>query len=114
MNDSHQRITAAVIVAALLAGISAARLVKGGVTLDVRHLDLSSPEVAAQVYSRIEKSAALVCRDSTSPWDGARQSTWKRCVAAAVEAAVRQANAPALTAFHQTKKQRSELAGLRR
>lgn len=114
MNDSNQRITAAAIVAALLCGISAARLAESSTRLDVRGLDLSRPEVVAQLYTRIEKSAARVCRDSASPWDAGRVANWKRCVAAAVEAAVKQGNTPELTAIHQAQKQRGDLAGLTR
>lgn len=114
MNDSNQRFTAgviaAVIVAALLGRSSAAWSGESGIRLEVDGLDLSKPEVVSQLYARIEKSAGLVCRDSSSPWDGSRMSTWKRCVAAAVDGAVRQAHAPELTAMHQLRKARGAVA----
>jgi UrcA family protein len=114
MKGSNQRftagLTAAVIIAVLLGLMSAARSAESGVRLDVHRSDLSKPEVVAQVYARIEKAAGLVCKDSSSPWDGGRMTTWKRCVAAAVDGAVLQANAPELTAMHQLRKARAAVA----
>jgi UrcA family protein len=85
-----------------------------GIRINVEHLDLESPEVAFRIYARIEKSAWLLCRDATSPWDGAPISTLKRCVSAAIDDAVKQANSPRLTALHQSKKQRGDLVQLTR
>lgn len=82
-----------------------------GVRIEVRHLELNKPEVAAQVYARIEKSAWILCRDSTSAWDSARARTLRSCVSRAIEAAVQQANVPQLTAFHDSR-QHGGLAGL--
>jgi UrcA family protein len=84
------------------------------VTLHVGDLDLSKPEIAAHVYTRIARSATLLCRDGISPWDAAKTSTLKRCVTESVESAVKRANQPALTALHLSKQQRSDLAGLTR
>ena len=83
-----------------------------GIRLDVEHLDLGKAEIAAGLYAQIQRSASLLCRDSSAPWDGGRAATWKRCVSEAIDGAVRQANAPKLTALHQSKKQRGDLAGL--
>jgi len=88
-------------------------LAQSSVTLDVAGLDLSRPEVASAVYSRITRSAALVCRGATAPWDGTRATTLKRCVATAVEDALKQANAPVLTAMHLSKTRRGEFAALK-
>ncbi len=49
--------------------------------------DLSKPEGVAALYQRIERSAWLVCKDSTSPW----------------EDAVSTVNQPQLTALHRAK-----------
>ena len=85
-----------------------------GIRLDIEHLDLGKPEIAAGLYAQIQTTASLLCRDSSAPWDSGRAATWKRCVSVAVDGAVRQANAPTLTALHQLKKQRGDLAGLTR
>jgi UrcA family protein len=114
MKGSNQRFTAgvmaAIIAAALLGRISAAWSGENGIRLQIDGLDLSKPEVVAQLYARIEKSAGLVCSESLSPWDAGRMSTWKRCVAAAVDGAVLQANAPGLSAMHQLRKARGAMA----
>ena len=83
MNDSNHRLAAAVIVAALLGRSSAAWSGESGIRLEVEGL---------------------------SPWDGSRMSTWKRCVAAAIDGAVLQAHAPELTAMHQLRKARGAVA----
>jgi len=84
------------------------------IRLDVEHLDLGKPEVAAGLYAQIQKSASLLCRDSSAPWDSGKVATRRRCVSTAVEDAVRQARSPELTALHQSKKQRGDLAALSR
>jgi len=96
----------------LLFQISSLAYADSRIRIDTGRLDLGRPEIAANLYAQIEKNAALLCRDSSAPWDGGKAATWKRCVSAAVEGAVRQANAPELTALHQSKKQRGDLAGL--
>jgi len=82
---------------------AAASSAESSIRIDIDDLDLSSADVAADVYSRIQMSARLVCRDSASPWDARKTRTFKRCYAATVEAAVVQVNAPQLTALHQAK-----------
>jgi UrcA family protein len=82
--------------------------------LDVEHLDLGKPGVAAALYAQIQKSASRLCRDSSAPWDGGRAATWRRCVSAAIDEAIRQANAPELTALHQSEKSRGDTAGYQR
>lgn len=81
-----------------------------GIRIDVRRLDWSKPGVASRVYARIERSAWLVCRDNSSPWDSARVNTLQRCASAAIDDAVRRANTPELTALHRSHKARSDLA----
>jgi UrcA family protein len=102
------------IATGLLMFSSMAASAGSSVTLDVGDLDLSKPEIAARIYTRITGSATLLCRDVISPWDAAKASTFKRCVAASVDTAVKQANAPALTALHLSKQRRNDLAGLAR
>lgn len=85
------------------------------VRIDVDDLDLSRPEVAADLYSRIQSSAQRLCRDNSAPWNTQRNATWKRCVSAAVDDAVKQADAPALTALHESKERGNrEFADLKR
>ena len=64
------------------------------------------------MYARIERGARMLCHDSSSSWDGAKVTTWKRCVSAAIEGAVQQANAPILTALHRSKLHPGDFAGL--
>ena len=110
--NTRSSISAGLAAAVLMCCATAANA-GSSVMLDVRNLDLSKPEVAARVYERIRRSATLLCRDGISSWDAAKASTLERCVAASVEASVKQANVPALTALL-SKTQRSDLAGLTR
>jgi UrcA family protein len=68
-----------------------------------RDLDLSKPEGAAALYQRIERSARLVCTDSSSPYDAGRVATFDRCYKAAVQDAVSTIDQPQLTALHHAK-----------
>ena len=68
-----------------------------------RDLDLSKPEGVAALYDRIERSAQLVCIDSSSPWDAGRVDTFNRCYSAAIQDAVSTINQPQLTALHRAK-----------
>ena len=68
-----------------------------------RDLDLSKPEGAAALYQRIERSARLVCKDSSSPYDAGRVATFDRCYKAAIQDAVASINQPQLTALHRAK-----------
>ena len=73
------------------------------ITVKFRDLDLSKPDGVATLYQRIERSARLVCTDSSSPWDAGRVATMQRCYEAAIQDAVSNINQPQLTAFHQAK-----------
>lgn len=98
------------VIGLFSAGTSSA----GSLCIDVKGLDLSRQEVAARVYARIERGARLLCRDTSSSWDGTKVTTWKRCVSAAIDGAVQQANAPGLKALHRSKLHPGDLAGLTR
>ena len=88
---------------------------ESSVAIDVEDLDLASHEIAARVYARIASAAARLCRDASAPWDGSRVNSVRRCTSAAVDAAVKQANAPALTAVHESEKgRRGDYAALTR
>lgn len=68
-----------------------------------RDLDLSKPEGAATLYQRIERSARLVCTDSSSPYDAGRVETFQRCYQGAIQDAVASIDQPLLTALHRAK-----------
>jgi UrcA family protein len=72
------------------------------VVIDVEDLDLAGPGIASRVYARIASTAARLCRDASAPWDGSRYSAIRRCISATIDAAVKQANAPTLTAVHES------------
>jgi UrcA family protein len=76
---------------------------ESNIKVKFRDLDLSKPEGVATLYQRIERSARLVCTDSSSPWDAGRVATMQRCYEAAIQDAVSAINRPQLTAFHQSK-----------
>jgi UrcA family protein len=76
---------------------------ESNIKVKFRDLDLSKPEGVAALYQRIERSARLVCTDSSSPWDAGRVETFKRCYQGAIEDAVSSINQPQLTALHQSK-----------
>jgi UrcA family protein len=76
---------------------------ESSIRVKIRDLDLSKPEGVATLYQRIERSARLVCTDSSSPWDAGRVATMQRCYEAAIQDAVSAINQPQLTAFHQSK-----------
>ena len=76
-----------------------------------RDLDLSKPEGAAALYQRIERSAHLVCKDSSSPYDASRVETFERCKQAAIQDAVASINQPQLTALHRAKTEKPVQVG---
>ena len=88
-------------------------LAERSVRIQVEDSDLSSPASSANLYTRIGKTAVLLCRDSISPWDARRNASMKRCASAAIDHAVRQANSPVLTALHRSKTQHGEFAALK-
>ena len=65
-------------------------------------LDLTQPQGTLQAYRRIRSAAEWVCRD-LSHEGGVRRPLMTQCVEQAVERAVADVNAPALTAYHETK-----------
>ncbi len=76
---------------------------ESNIKVKFRDLDLSKLEGVAALYDRIERSARLVCKDSTSPWDAGRVETFQRCYEAAIQDAVSSINQPKLTALHRAK-----------
>lgn len=81
------------------------------ITVKFRDLDLSKPEGVAALYQRIERSARLVCKDSSSPYDAGRVETFERCYQSAIEDAVASINQPQLTAFHRAKAEKPVQVG---
>jgi UrcA family protein len=73
------------------------------INVKFRDLDLSKPEGVAALYDRIERSARLVCKDTSSPWDAERVETFQRCYQAAIQDAVSAVNHPQLTARHRAR-----------
>jgi UrcA family protein len=110
MNTMMKRSIAALALTASFATLSLpaqaddkAAQTESNITVKFRDLDLSKPEGVATLYQRIERSARLVCTDSSSPWDAGRVATMQRCYDAAIQDAVSAINQPQLTAFHQAK-----------
>ncbi|HEY4645688.1 MAG TPA: UrcA family protein [Steroidobacteraceae bacterium] len=111
MNTSiKQSIAALTFVTALACFSTAAQADQSAATsgessakIDFSDLDFSQPDAAAILYSRIEMSARLVCKDSSSPWDAGRSTTFQRCYTTVIEDAVARVNRPQLTALHREK-----------
>lgn len=76
---------------------------ESNIKVKFRDLDLSKAEGAAALYQRIERSARLVCTDSSSPYDAGRVETFQRCYQSAIQDAVSKINQPQLTALHREK-----------
>jgi UrcA family protein len=68
--------------------------------------DLSQPASAESLYKRIQFAARTVCHEP-NPHELSRFANYRLCVATAVDAAVAQVDATALTALHRSKTQRS-------
>jgi UrcA family protein len=81
------------------------------ITVKFRDLDLSKPEGVATLYQRIERSARLVCTDSSSPYDAGRVATFERCYKAAIQDAVSSIDQPQLTALHRARTEKPVQVG---
>ncbi|HWM68188.1 MAG TPA: UrcA family protein [Steroidobacteraceae bacterium] len=68
--------------------------------------DLSQPASAESLYKRIQFAARTVCHEP-NPHELSRFANYRLCVEKAVDAAVTQVDATALTALHRSKTQRS-------
>jgi UrcA family protein len=110
MNTLTTRTIAAFALTAIFATVSlpaqadeSATPTEPNIKVKFRDLDLTEPEGVAALYQRIERSARLVCTDSSSPWDAGRVATMQRCYEAAIKDAVSAINQPQLTALHRAK-----------
>jgi UrcA family protein len=101
MSSPRKRSIAAFALTAALAGVSLPA--QADMKVKFSDLDLSKPEGIAALYGRIERSARLVCKDASSPWDAGRVETFQRCYQAAIQDAVATVNQPQLTALHRSK-----------
>lgn len=63
-------------------------------------LNLANPEGTRVLYRRISAAARNVCGPNFAQWYPSVRSGWKDCYKATVDDAVKQVNAPALTALH--------------
>ena len=63
-------------------------------------LNLANPEGARVLYRRISAAARKTCGPNFAQWYPGVRSGWKDCYKATVDDAVKQVNAPALTALH--------------
>jgi UrcA family protein len=90
--------TASAFIAIAMTG--AVQSAEPSIRIDVRGMNLEDPATAAALYSRIQRSARLVCTDASSPWQAGRAGTINACVAHTVADALKQANTPQLTALH--------------
>lgn len=94
---SQRGALAACAFVALTGAIHAA---DSSVSIDIHRMNLDDPKVVAALYARIQQSARMVCMDASSPWQADRAMVANACAANAVADAVKQANAPRLTALH--------------
>ena len=114
--NTHITIAALALTAAL-ASVSPAWAGESGsqtepsIKVKFRDLDLSTPKGAAVLYQRIERSARLVCTDSSLPYDTGRTRTFNSCYQSSVEEAVSSINQPLLTARHRAKTEKSVQVG---
>jgi UrcA family protein len=77
-------------------------------SLDVSYVKpaLSQPEAAESLYKRIQFAARSVCHEP-DPRELARHARYQQCYDKAVDAAVANVDATALTALHRNRMQRS-------
>ncbi|MGH9641436.1 MAG: UrcA family protein [Terriglobales bacterium] len=76
-------------------------------TVHFADLNLSSPEGARALYSRIRSAAASLCGEQFSLWDGNRPREWATCYRTTIERAVMRVNYPTVTAAHREATQQS-------
>jgi len=67
-------------------------------TVSFRDLNLSDPDGAKTLYTRIQTAAKKVCGSTSA--DFIERTTWRSCYRHAVDDAVRKVNSPLLTAVH--------------
>jgi UrcA family protein len=94
-------IAMAALAAALTADVASATTVVDGAKTAVVHysdLDLSRPEDARRLYSRILRAARAVCDDFRSP-DIQRNQIYGQCLDKAVDDAVAQVQSAPVTAL---------------
>lgn len=70
------------------------------VTASYRDLDLSRPTDAHVLYARLRSAAAAVCQPAPLASALAPHPAWDQCYRAALEAAVKQVNAPQVMALY--------------
>ncbi len=70
------------------------------ITVRYHDLNLASPEGARVLYGRITVAARKICGPNFAQFYPGVRSKWKDCYKATVDDAVKQVNAPALTALH--------------
>ena len=104
-------LTAALASLSLPAQADPAASSEPNITVKFRDLDLTKAEGVATLYQRIERSARLVCTDSSSPYDAGRVETFQRCYQAAIQDAVASINQPTLTALHRAKTEKPVQVG---
>ena len=72
------------------------------VTVRYDDLNLANPEGARVLYRRISAAARKTCGPNFAQFYPGVRSKWKDCYKATVDDAVKQVNAPTLTALHGT------------
>jgi UrcA family protein len=70
------------------------------ITVRYGDLNLANPEGARVLYRRISVAARNACGPNFAQWYPGVRAAWKECYKATVDQAVKQVNAPALTALH--------------
>lgn len=76
-------------------------------TVKFADLDLTRAEGAATLYSRIHSAARQVCTPTFATWEWEAARTARPCVDKAIDRAVAQVNAPALTSYYTTRTQQT-------
>ena len=76
------------------------RSIRAPVHVRYDDLNLANPEGARVLYRRISAAARKTCGPNFAQWYPGVRSGWKDCYKATVDDAVKQVNAPALTALH--------------
>ena len=70
------------------------------VTVRYDDLNLASSEGARVLYGRITAAARKICGPNIADWYPNARTAWKRCYNVTVDHAVKEVNAPMLTAVH--------------
>ncbi|MEP6885478.1 MAG: UrcA family protein [Gammaproteobacteria bacterium] len=69
-------------------------------TVKFADLDLTRAEGAATLYSRIRSAARLVCTPTFATWEWEAAKSARPCIDKAIDHAVADVNAPALTSYY--------------